>query len=606
MLTAEQIGVLRDSAEKLLDPITEYLLDDIAKRVAAAGQFTGTASYQVWRLQELGLSQRQIKKEVAKRLKISLKETEKLLTQVAKTGYNFDMSRFPTKHGIPFSANSSLQQILQATVQLAKEDLTNITQTIGFVGPDGKCRKLTDAYNQACDFAFQKASTGGQNYWSAIREATKNLADQGIRVIDYESGTHVSIEAAVRRNIMGGAGLMQEQISQLNHDELGCDGWEISAHAASAPDHEPYQGKQYTDSEYYSLNNSLVRRIGTLNCGHSASPIILGVNDPQYTAEELEQFRKENEEGITIGGKHYTLYEATQRQRKYERKIRKQRHKILVAEGLNDKEQLQTAQIKMVRLQEEYVRFSKDAKLPLQHARMEVAGFNWKHAKAAEKGYKQRVEEVGEAAATQNWHSISVAGGKTDTKYRRISYNHQSGENPADEANQRINSNVRNTNPAFNSGNPGYKQNCQRCVAAYEMRRRGYDVIAKPAVVNEDGKLSTTDPLYSAWKKIFDGARFEFHSGYDGGKASIISQMDKWGDGAVAEVRVIWDASDAHVFVAQRVNGVVRFVDPQNGNLNCENYFTTAILGATMIARIDNLVPSALIEKCIKNRGGKQ
>ena len=393
MLTAEQIGVLRDSAEKLLDPITEYLLDDIAKRVAAASQFTGTASYQVWRLQELGLSQRQIKKEVAKRLKISLKETEKLLTQVAKTGYNFDMSRFPTKHGIPFSANSSLQQILQATVQLAKEDLTNITQTIGFVGPDGKCRKLTDAYNQACDFAFQKASTGAQDYWSAIREATKNLADQGIRVIDYESGVHTSLEAAVRRNIMGGAGLMQEQISQMNHDELGCDGWEISAHAASAPDHEPYQGKQYTDAEYYSLNSSLVRRIGTLNCGHSASPIILGVNDPQYTAEELEQFRKENEEGITIGGKQYILYEATQRQRKYERKIRKQRHKILVAEGLNDKEQLQTAQIKMVRLQEEYIRFSKDAKLPLQHARMEVAGFNWKHAKAAEKAMEQMEEQ---------------------------------------------------------------------------------------------------------------------------------------------------------------------------------------------------------------------
>lgn len=408
MLTAEQIGVLRDSAEKLLDPITEYLLDDIAKRVAAAGQFTGTASYQVWRLQELGLSQRQIKKEIAKRLKISLKDTEKLLTQVAKTGYNFDMSRFPTKHGIPFSANSSLQQILQATVQLAKEDLTNITQTIGFVGPDGKCRKLTDAYNQACDFAFQKASTGAQDYWSAIREATKNLADQGIRVIDYESGVHTSLEAAVRRNIMGGAGLMQEKISQLNHDELGCDGWEISAHAASAPDHEPYQGKQYTDAEYYSLNNSLVRRIGTLNCGHSASPIIMGVNDPQYTAEELEQFRKENEEGITIGGKHYTLYEATQRQRKYERKIRKQRHKILVAGGLNDKEQLQTAQIKMVRLQEEYVRFSKDAKLPLQHARMEVAGFNWKHATAAESMAKTSVDPVAQKETLANPQSSGI------------------------------------------------------------------------------------------------------------------------------------------------------------------------------------------------------
>lgn len=384
MLTAEQIGVLRDASEQLLDPIIEFLIKDIAERVAAAGQYTGTASYETWKLQELGISQRRIKKEVAKRLKISLKEAEKLLTQAAKTGYNFDMARFPTKQGIPLSANSSLQQILMATVKLAKEDLTNITQTIGFVDQNGVCRELTDAYNSVCDFAFQKISTGAQDYWSAIREATKNLAEKGIRTIDYESGMHTSIEAAVRRNMLGAAGLMQEQISQMNHDTLGCDGWEISAHAASAPDHEPHQGKQYTDAEYEALNNSLVRRIGTLNCGHSAFPIILGVNAPQYTDEELEHFRKENEEGITIAGKHYTLYQATQKQRKFERAIRKQRHRILVDEALNDKDQLQTDQIKLIRLQEEYVRFSKAAELPVDHARMEVAGFSWENAKAAE------------------------------------------------------------------------------------------------------------------------------------------------------------------------------------------------------------------------------
>ena len=392
MMTAEQIGVLRDASEQLLDPIIEFLIEDIAKRVAAAGQYTGTASYETWKLQELGISQRRLKKEIAKRLKISLKEAEKLLTQAAKTGYNFDMSRFPTKQGIPLSANSSLQQILMATVKLAKEDLTNITQTIGFVDQNGVCRELTDAYNSVCDFAFQKISTGAQDYWSAIREATKNLTEKGIRTIDYESGVHTSIEAAVRRNMLGAAGLMQEQISQMNHDTLGCDGWEISAHAASAPDHEPHQGKQYTDAEYHALNNSLVRRIGTLNCGHSAFPIILGVNAPQYTDEELERFRKENEEGITIAGKHYTLYEATQKQRKFERAIRKQRHRILADEALNDKDQLQTDQIKLIRLQEEYVRFSKAAELPVDHARMEVADFNWKHANAAE-GTVQSIEQ---------------------------------------------------------------------------------------------------------------------------------------------------------------------------------------------------------------------
>lgn len=396
MLTADQISYLRDRSEKLLDPIIDYLIKDICERVAAAGQFTATASYEAWRLQNLGVSQRKLKKEIAKRLKISQTQAERLLTQAAEVGYNFDMSRFPTSHAIPLSANSSLQQILAATVALAKEDLTNMTQTIGFVGPDGVCRELTDAYNQACDFAFQKISTGAQDYMSAIRDATKNLAEKGIRWIDYESGVHTSMEAAVRRNMMGAMGLMQEQISQSNHDLLGCNGWEISAHAGSAPDHEPHQGKQYPDKEFERLNNSLVRRIGTLNCGHSASPIILGVNEPQYTEAELEQFRRENEEGVTYEGKHYTLYEASQRQRKFERTIRKQKRRILVDGSLGDQDKLQIDQIRLVRLQQEYARFSKGTGQRMQYDRMETAGFNWKHARAAERAYKTVAAQANE------------------------------------------------------------------------------------------------------------------------------------------------------------------------------------------------------------------
>ena len=160
MLTTYQIEALRSKSEKLVEPIVEFLIEDIARRVSEAGQLTSTASYQTWQLQKLGVSQRQLKKEIAKRLKISQQEAEKLLTQAAETGYNFDISGFPSKQAIPLSANKSLQQILSATVALANEDLANITQTLGFVGPDGVCRELTDAYNQACDFAFQKVSTG--------------------------------------------------------------------------------------------------------------------------------------------------------------------------------------------------------------------------------------------------------------------------------------------------------------------------------------------------------------------------------------------------------------------------------------------------------------
>ena len=388
MLTADQITALRDRSEQLLDPVIDFLIEDITRRVKEAGQLTGTASYQTWQLQKLGMSQRQLKKEIAKRLEISLADAEKLLTQAAETGYNFDISRFPNTQAIPLSANSSLQQILEATVAQAREDLTNMTQTMGFVGSDGVCRPLTQAYQQACDFAFQKISTGAQDYASAIRDATWGLAEKGIRTIDYKSGYHLSIEAAVRQNMMGGLGIMQEHIAQNNHDTLGCDGWEISAHANSAPDHEPIQGRQYSDAEYEALNNSLTRRIGTLHCGHYASPIILGVHSPQYTEEELEQFRRDNETGVTFDGRHYTGYEATQRQRKFERTIRKQQRRILIDETAEDADKLQTDQIRLQRLKQEYKRFSDGVGLPMQYERLDTAGFTWKHAKAADRAAK--------------------------------------------------------------------------------------------------------------------------------------------------------------------------------------------------------------------------
>lgn len=605
MLTSDQITALRDISGQLMDPVTEFLIRDIARRVSEAGQLTGTAAYQTWQLQKLGVSQEQLKKELQKRLSVSQEQVEQLLTQAAQTGYNFDLSRLPIADAVPFEENTGLQQILDTAVKMAQDDLTNITQTIGFVTPAGKVAGLTEAYQKTCDFAFMKVTTGAQDYISAVRDATRGLAEQGIRVIDYESGVHTSLEAAVRRNIMGGLGLMQERISQQNHDDLGCDGWEISAHAGSAPDHEPIQGKQYPDKAFHRLNNSLHRRIGTLNCGHSAMPIIMGVNSPQYTDAELEEFRRQNETGVTVDGKHYTIYEATQRQRSLERSIRKRKDHILIDEQLGDTEKLQQDQIRLQILKQRYHEFSKAAGLPKQYERMEKAGFTWKHGKAAEEKYSERIADVGVKAAPLNWHAVPVAGGKTRTKYRRITRTVAIGENPADAANRFINENAAKSNPAYHSGNPAYRQNCQRCVAAYEMRRRGYDVIAKPAIIGADEKLSTKDPLYKCWKNIFEGAKFDIHTGFDGGKASIIDQMDTWPDGAVAEVRVMWKTSGAHVFVAEKVNGGVRFIDPQNGDLNCENYFTDAVIGATMIARIDNLRPTNLITECIKNRGGK-
>ena len=217
--------------------------------------------------------------------------------------------------------------------------------------------------------------------------------------IDYASGVSTELGAAVRRNLMGGKGLLVEQITQQDHDDLGCDGWEISAHANSAPDHEPIQGRQYSDAEYEALNSSLARRIGTLNCGHVAMPIILGVSLPQYTEEELASFREENARGVTWEGRHMTGYEATQYQNRIERNIRLQKRRVLMDAAAGDEEQLLTDSIKLTRLNQEYARYNKALGFKSRTQRLETVGWGksqaGKASAAAQKRHKQWLKSIG-------------------------------------------------------------------------------------------------------------------------------------------------------------------------------------------------------------------
>ena len=371
MLTPEQIEGFRLAAGRLIDPVNTYLLKDIARRIQEAGKLTSTAAYEAWQVEWLGKGRKELERELSQLLGVTRREARKLLRSAARYGYDTTLSRYPG-HLVPFDTNQAIQQIVSAAVMLAGDELKNITQTkaILMVDPYGRYQTLPKAYCACTDYAFQQVFTGAADYNTAIRQACAGIAKHGVSIA-YASGVHTSLEAAVRRHIMGGLGLMTEQISRQNHDDLGCNGWEISAHANSAPDHEPIQGRQYSDKAYDTLNNGLVRRIGTLNCGHVASPIILGVNSPQYSAEELEKFRQDNEAGVTFDGKHYTGYEATQMQRRLERAIRAQRRRVLLA----GPEDIEPHKSRLAVLQQECERFSKSVGLRTETERLEVSGF---------------------------------------------------------------------------------------------------------------------------------------------------------------------------------------------------------------------------------------
>lgn len=380
-MTSAQRDGLKDAVLALTEPMIDDLVKDISRRIKGAGAITETAEYQIYRAQALGASKKEVERRVAEQLKLQ----EEVISSLFE--YVLDKS-------LAYEDNGSLQQMADAYAEMTKSKTAEMLQNLWGTAPDGQVLPLQDAYARALDFAFRETATGVLDMETAIRRAVMPLAKRGLCTIEQKSGRSIGIEYACRRYIMDQLGALDDEVQKANHDRLGCDGWEISAHAACAPDHEPIQGRQYSDAEYEQLNNSLQRRIGHLNCGHTASPIILGVNAPQYTEAELKQFAEDNERGITYNGKHYTLYQAGQEQATMENAIRNLRRQILADEETKSPD-LQKHQIRLRVLQSEYTKFCKAANLPTRNERLQVAGFGRSQASKAVWTYRRsKVSDV--------------------------------------------------------------------------------------------------------------------------------------------------------------------------------------------------------------------
>ncbi len=156
---------------------------------------------------------------------------------------------------------------------------------------------------------------------------------------------------------------------------------------------------------------------------------------------------------------------------------------------------------------------------------------------------------------------------------------------------------LREVNPNYGEGLQ-WQTNCQRCVPTYEMRRRGYDVTALPRKTGEELRDSSLPVApFSVWKNP------EVIRCQGDGVRDIEERMKGWGDGARAEVLVVWDKTDSgHVFVAEQVNGETRFYDPQNGTADASGYFQMVKPDSVQLCRVDNLDVTDRIRECCKGR----
>lgn len=377
-MTQEQRDGLNDAALALTEPIIEDLLKDISRRIRKAGAITDTAEYEIYRAQALGESKRAIAQAIARQTEINAEVIDALLDYVVDASARFEDDAY-------------LQQLTEGYAEVMKTRTAEQLQNLWATAPDGKTVPLQDAYSRALDFAFRQTATGSLDLNTAIRRAMGPLARRGLRTIEQKNGRSVGIEYACRRYLMDQMGALDNAIQQQNHDRLGCDGWEISAHAACAPDHEPIQGRQYTDDEFEVLNASLQRPIGRLNCRHVADPVLIGVDKPVYSEAELAQMAADNEKGVTYNGKHYTLYAAGQEQATIENAIRRMRRQVLVDEESGSAD-LQKNQIRLRVLQSEYSRFCRATGRRTRTERLYTAGFGRSQASRAVWTYRKNAQ----------------------------------------------------------------------------------------------------------------------------------------------------------------------------------------------------------------------
>lgn len=376
MLTPKQLQSLPKPLTNIYEELSEFVLRDIARRIAGAAKITDTAEYQMYRARELGMSTKEITEKIAKINSVSEDEIRNLILDAAEKSNEFDARMLTGNDGsaIPLKDNEQLQKLMAAQIKQTNGACKNLTGTLGFAEIDANGQveysSLTDFLRKQMDMAQMKVATGVTDYNTAIRQACNALADSGLRTVYYASGRSDRIEVAVRRALMTSVSQITQKISEQNAAEFGADGWEISAHVGARPSHAIYQGRQYPNSQYETI---VLPLINDYNCRHSAYPIIMGVTKPSNTEEQLAAL---DPPPFTYEGKQYTAYEAQQQMRKMERAMRKQKDRCIAADAAGDTETFTAVSIKLRRQKDIYEDFCKAAGTYTEYERTFVAGYN--------------------------------------------------------------------------------------------------------------------------------------------------------------------------------------------------------------------------------------
>ena len=382
------LEALPEEIAELFRGLEDTLLADICSRLKT-GTVGETTVLDIKALRSHGIDLKEIEKAISETSGISEKKLKKLLEEVVEKNqqyYNEVITLADVTKPETLVNAADIDAIKRQTLQ----EMRNITRTMAFVVDAGRTiLKPQKALTWALDAALLQVQSGAVSYNTAIANAVKQLADSGLRMVDYESGRSDQVDVAARRAVMTGVNQINQKYAEQSTEYLETDLVETSAHIGARnignvpENHEMWQGKWYRWSEKPQTSTGEYpdfiettgygtgAGLGGWNCRHTFYPVVEGVSEATYSQADLDAMKGENRK-FKFEGQEYDGYTATQEQRSIERTIRKLKREETAynAAGLHNKELAVSIRIK--RLSAKYKAFSRAAGLPEQRERMKV------------------------------------------------------------------------------------------------------------------------------------------------------------------------------------------------------------------------------------------
>lgn len=382
MISDAQLEALLKIFEERAQKINLEYLQRMAWHLREVGKIGATDIHRLSIMRQMDANMQAVQKMLARMADLMQEDIEKMFAEVAKQDWQFAQEVMKAPETPP-GENARLKAAVNAQYLVTLGAMRNLSRTT----------VSQEAYQRVLDKAIQAVQGGGTDYASAIRSALKEAAAEGVRVvysdaapyskrIQYASGRTRRLDSAVRQNILDGVRELHQEVMNEAGREFGSDGVEISAHALCAPDHLPYQGRQFDNARFAQIQDSLPRRIGQWNCRHIQVPILMGITEPTYTEERLKEIADYSNEKIEINGKTRTRYQWTQQQRAIEAAVRAQKDIAVAGKAAGDMKLRREAQARINALTKAYDEIVSKAGVAAYDAGMRVEGF--RAVKAAE------------------------------------------------------------------------------------------------------------------------------------------------------------------------------------------------------------------------------